>query len=391
MLWIVSIALAAPPEVVVNQPRTLLEGESVILGPSDLAATDPDHDDNELTFEILGAPLAGVLRISGSTLGVGSSFPQTALGDVGLEYVHFGNEVVSDRFIFRVVDPVGEESADEIFSFTIEPVNDLPYVELNTGIRVTEGGLVVITGNHLCIRDEDHGSPELVFTLDEPPMFGELLVDGTGVAQGDTFDQQQVDDLLLVYDHDGGEAPSDFFVFTTRDPEGASIGDVFTLAVTGVDDPPEIADDHYETTMDQRLDVVDGVLANDHDPDGDALSAAVMAPPSGELDLREDGTFVYQPPAGFIGTDQFSYVGTAGEVSATGIVTIDVRDVALSDTADADSGVQDTDLFDGDTASQGGKGRTSDAGCGCTSTGSATFGYGWLALLWLRRRRWGER
>ncbi|MFP6874821.1 MAG: Ig-like domain-containing protein [Verrucomicrobiales bacterium] len=51
-----------------------------------------------------------------------------------------------------------------------------------------------------------------------------------------------------------------------------------------------------------------GVLANDSDPDGDALSAAIASSVSnGTLDLQQDGSFSYQANAGFKGADFFVY------------------------------------------------------------------------------------
>ena len=60
----------------------------------------------------------------------------------------------------------------------------------------------------------------------------------------------------------------------------------------------------------------DGVLANDSDIDGDSLTASVVSFPIGvALTFNDDGTFVYSPLPGFVGTDSFDYVAS---------VTIDV-------------------------------------------------------------------
>lgn len=68
-----------------------------------------------------------------------------------------------------------------------------------------------------------------------------------------------------------------------------------------------------------------GVLANDSDPDGDALTAAlVSAPAHGTLSLGPSGAFVYTPAATFVGTDTFSYnaVDTFGNVD---LATVTIR------------------------------------------------------------------
>jgi DNA-binding beta-propeller fold protein YncE len=69
-----------------------------------------------------------------------------------------------------------------------------------------------------------------------------------------------------------------------------------------------------------------GVLGNDSDPDGDALTAVLDTDVShGVLSLSLDGSFVYVPNAGYVGGDSFTYHandGTADSDVAT--VSIDV-------------------------------------------------------------------
>jgi hypothetical protein len=50
------------------------------------------------------------------------------------------------------------------------------------------------------------------------------------------------------------------------------------------------------------------VLINDLDPDGESLTAVLSTPPAhGTLVLNADGSFVYTPAPGFVGTDSFIY------------------------------------------------------------------------------------
>ena len=57
-----------------------------------------------------------------------------------------------------------------------------------------------------------------------------------------------------------------------------------------------------------------GVLGNDTDVDGDALTAAPgrATPPNGTLTLNADGSFTYTPDANFNGTDSFTYTANDG-------------------------------------------------------------------------------
>lgn len=93
--------------------------------------------------------------------------------------------------------------------------------------------------------------------------------------------------------------------------------------------PPEARDDAYDTRRNTRLQVAaPGVLANDADPDGQAISAKMIDAPRNakRFVLNADGSFDYEPAAGFVGIDSFTYVAQDGEVSsAKATVTIEVR------------------------------------------------------------------
>lgn len=95
--------------------------------------------------------------------------------------------------------------------------------------------------------------------------------------------------------------------------------------------PPQLRpiarDDFYTTTEGTPLSVpAPGVLANDSDPDGDSLTAQLVAGPSnGTLVLNPDGSFTYTPNAGFNGTDTFTYQASDGSaLSNVATVTIQV-------------------------------------------------------------------
>ena len=56
-----------------------------------------------------------------------------------------------------------------------------------------------------------------------------------------------------------------------------------------------------------------GVLANDSDADGDALTVRLAGNAAhGTLTLQPNGSFSYTPAAGFTGTDAFTYVASDG-------------------------------------------------------------------------------
>ncbi len=89
---------------------------------------------------------------------------------------------------------------------------------------------------------------------------------------------------------------------------------------------PEAVDD-MATTDEDRAVTID-VLANDDDPDDDALTLSIASGANnGTVGIR-DGRIVYTPDAGFFGTDDFTYSATDGDgLSDTADVTVTVREV----------------------------------------------------------------
>ncbi len=99
----------------------------------------------------------------------------------------------------------------------------------------------------------------------------------------------------------------------------AAIEVAVQLTVRPVNDPPVPAADSYETDEDTplSLSVAEGVLANDTDADGDALTPSVVLGPShGQLSWPGDGSFVYRPDPDFFGTDSFTYRVGDGQVES---------------------------------------------------------------------------
>jgi len=115
------------------------------------------------------------------------------------------------------------------------------------------------------------------------------------------------------------------------DPDTSSSGVVDESSTTVVDEssttgepntPPDAIDDDYFVTMDATPLVVDaamGVLANDIDADGDALSVAAsdaLSARGGAVTIAVDGAIDYGPLAGMWGMDEFGYTASDGQGGA---------------------------------------------------------------------------
>jgi len=103
-----------------------------------------------------------------------------------------------------------------------------------------------------------------------------------------------------------------------------------------------MAEDDAATVARGGGDVFIDVLANDQDPDGDALTIASVTQPGSGSVVNSGDFLTYTPAEGFQGEDSFTYTVSDGTDSATATVTVTVSNdapVAVADMAEAESGV----------------------------------------------------
>jgi VCBS repeat-containing protein len=120
------------------------------------------------------------------------------------------------------------------------------------------------------------------------------------------------------------------FTYQADDGAARSSTTTVTIAVNAVNDAPAAQADSFTTAEDTTLSVTgNGVLGNDTDAEGDALTAhLVRNVTNGTLQLNANGSFTYSPPANFAGTTTFTYSAhDASGQSAAATVTITVTAV----------------------------------------------------------------
>lgn len=96
--------------------------------------------------------------------------------------------------------------------------------------------------------------------------------------------------------------------------------------------------DSYTLVQGSSLTANPGVLANDIESSGAALTASLISGPSnGQLSLNANGSFVYVPASSFFGVDSFSYQASNGSSAAQTTVELNVTRVSVNLNADPDS------------------------------------------------------
>jgi VCBS repeat-containing protein len=118
--------------------------------------------------------------------------------------------------------------------------------------------------------------------------------------------------------------------FTYHASDGSVTSNIATVSITvnAANDPPNATNDSYSTAEDTALSVAaPGVLGNDSDPDGNALTASLVSGPShGTVTLNANGSFNYSPAANYNGPDSFTYRASDGALTsniATVSLTVD--------------------------------------------------------------------
>jgi hypothetical protein len=171
----------------------------------------------------------------------------------------------------------------------------------------------------------------MLFYLDGKLAIDEWHASGGSETYSVEYELEGRHDLELVYYEATGKAKIKFW--------WEKIG--------SINHPPSAADDAYQILADTTLNVAaPGVLGNDTDSDGDSLTAAlVIDANNGTLVLNANGSFTYQPNAGFTGVDSFTYrAKDAKSESNQATVRITVEKVDVIPTA-----VEDEVTIDEDT------------------------------------------
>ena len=132
---------------------------------------------------------------------------------------------------------VHSESISDVATLQTLPVTDLPVVQTNNALNLNEGSEKLIEELQLSATDADSALNEIVYTVTTAPVSGEVLLNGIPTVQ---FTQQDINDDVVVYRHDGSESTEDQIEFQISD--GLNSGDRFKydVSINAVNDAPSL-------------------------------------------------------------------------------------------------------------------------------------------------------
>ncbi|MEE4348913.1 MAG: Ig-like domain-containing protein [Pacificimonas sp.] len=264
-------------------------------------------EDTPLVFD----PLANDRDPDGDALTL-VSITETALGTLAiveggrLSFIPNANAFGATTAIYEVADASGLVASAAI-AIEITPVNDAP-----------ETPDLSATG----APDEEILIPVEAFDVDSP----EITLQSVGAPASGTASFAP-GDITIAYTPDRGFRGTDTFSYTVVDSEGLASTGVVTVTVVGENVGPVAVDDAVTSDEDTQLRI--DVLANDSDPDGDALTLESVETPSGAgFTAVEDGRILFAPFTNFNGTAVFGYtVADAAGVTASAQVVVTVNPV----------------------------------------------------------------
>ena len=124
-------------------------------------------------------------------------------------------------------------------------------------------------------------------------------------------------------------------LFTNSSVYAMAVDNVVVNRLDSTNLSPVAVNDSYSTAVNTALNqAAPGVLGNDSDPEGTALTARLVNGPShGSLTLNSNGSFVYTPFVNYIGNDSFTYQASDG-ATGSNIATVTMSVTSLSIFAD---------------------------------------------------------
>jgi subtilisin family serine protease len=277
----------SPPSITSTPVTTATQGTLYTY-----AVNATDSTGSALTFALTTAP-------AGMTIDAATGM---------IRWTPTNAQVGANAVTVRVTN-ASARSATQSFSIDVANLNDAPLAS-NNAYSTFIGATLTVAAPGVLGNDSDPDRDPITAELVAGPAHGTLALAPNG---------------SFTYTPAAGYSGTD--MFTYRASDGTLYSNLATVTITITNRPPTSAADAYTTPQGETLTVAaPGVLANDSDPDAEALTAALVSGPAkGTLTLNANGSFTYVPNAGASGTDTFTYRPYDGALyGPTATVTITV-------------------------------------------------------------------
>ena len=288
----IAVSPVNDPPIGETDALAVQEGGTVSVEDRELLANDSDAEGDTLSITAVGDAINGLVTLDGNTI----------------FYRHDGSEKNTGSFTYTVTD--GTDSSTVLVAITVDPVNDPP-VGVDDTLVVREGDTLEIQAIELLANDTDPDLDTLRLTAIGDALNGLVALDGH----------------TIIYRHDGSETTTDGFTYTISDGTESATASV-TITVSPVNDPPVGVVDALAVQEGDTLEIqAIELLANDADPDLDALSITAVGDADNGLVTLDGDTITYTHDGSETTAGSFTYTVADGTDSATAVVTITVSPV----------------------------------------------------------------
>jgi|GEM_PF-2541958 len=306
----ISIAAVNVAPVAVNDSYNTTPGTAVTQAAPGVLANDSDPNGDPLTASVVTGPTKGTLTAFNAN-GSFTYTPNAAFKAAG----------ATDTFTYAASDGLLSSNATVTITMqNVAPVTAADSYSTTPGVAITRTAATGVLSN-----DSDANGDTLSAAVVTGPANGILALNSDG---------------SFTYTPNGAfiaAGATDTFTYSASDGSLSTNG---TVTITMLNVAPVTVADLYGTSPGVALTrtAATGVLANDSDANGDALTAAIVTGPTkGVLTaFNSDGSFTYTPNAAFKkGSDTFTYAASDGSLSTSGTVTITMQNVAPVTAADS--------------------------------------------------------
>lgn len=315
-----------------------------------LRYTDLDSEDRDLKYTVIQPPtdtdenspvILGALVLTENPSTEVTTFTQAQINHHKVAYkppdLELGITTRVLQFRYAVEDASGN-SAEGAFIIFLKPVDNKPPQITNSGFTVLERGTHIITSAELDTSDTDTDSKQIIFTITQPPLHGQIQFTFTDMTKGDTFSLEDIANGRISYIHNGDESTVDSIQIDVSD--GVHIVPItIKITVKPIDDeiptislPAGTIGSYIDVLENGATEITSNVIqGRDEDTDDLRLTFIVEDPPSsGEILVKG------VPSATFTQADIINgfvvYAHTGGEV---GLVTReDFFNLTLTDMSD---------------------------------------------------------
>ncbi len=275
----VTVTPVNDPPVASDDNVSTATGVPLTFDPS-LNDVDPDGDALEVSD--VGEPQHGTAVVN---------------QDGTVTYTPNPGYVGTDTFEYTVTDPSNGTDTAVIQVFIVAGGNRPPVANPDR-YTVPSGAstLLVVTSNDTDPDGDDLGIVDVVQPLNGTAI---PVMSAGGGAPAPGLDG-------IIYTPNAGFFGIETFSYTISDGKDGEDTTTVTVQVVPGNGVPLANDDYATTPEDTAILIV--VLANDTDPNGDALTVAVTTGARhGTTVVNADGTVLYTPAANYFGSDSFTY------------------------------------------------------------------------------------